>query len=268
MKRQSVALAALVFAAFLIASLAAAQETAQPKLFVLHQEQARPGMTKQYEEATKEYLSLVRQHHEKLPALQFVVMAREDFRYSYLTPLENYGSLDKVQAGYGAMISAVSQAKWDELMARQGAATELIGQLIMLEYPGFSYVPAKPRLKADEERYVRMDYHYVLPGREPDAMAVAQATVELYRKKGVADGFRLFVVQVGPEMPLLIVMSSARDAADFEEREKVNEELLGAEGKDLAQRAFAVLRRFETYSATVRPDLSIEPFKPKPGAGK
>lgn len=267
MKRQRFQVA-VTLAAFMTASLAAAQEAALPKLFVLHQEQARPGMTKQYEETTKEYLSLVRQHHEKLPTLQFIGMAGDEFRYGFLTPLENYGSLDKVQAGYGEMIPAVGQAKWDELMARSGAAVELIGQLIMLEYPGLSYVPAKPRLKPAEERFLHMDYHYVLPGREPDAMAVAQEKVELYRKKGVTDGFRLFIVQVGPEMPLLIEMTSARDAADFEERDKVNEELLGPEGKELDQRAFALLRRYETHSATIRPDLSIEPFKPKPASGK
>ena len=267
MRRQCLQVAAAL-AALMTASLAAAQESAQPKLFVLHQEQARPGMTKQYEETTKEYLSLLRQHHEKLPTLQFVGMAGESFRYSFLTPLENYGSLDKVQAGYGAMIPAVGQAKWDELMARSGAAVELIGQLIMLEYPSLSYVPAKPRLKPEEERYVRMDYLYVLPGREPDAMAVAQEKVELYRKKGVTDGFRLFIVQVGPEMPLLIEMTPARDAADSEERDKVNEDLLGAEGKALDQRGFALLRRFEAHGATIRPDLSVEPFKPKPAAGK
>lgn len=267
MKRQCLRVAATL-AVLMTASLAAAQEAAQPKLFVLHQEQARPGMTKQYEETSKEYLALLRQHHEKLPTLQFVAMMGEDFRYSFLTPLENYGSLDKVQAGYGAMISAVGQAKWDELMARAGVPIELIGQLIMTEYAGLSYVPAKPRLKADEERYVHMEYLYVLPGREPDAMAVAQEKVELYRKKGVTDGFRLFIVQVGPEMPLLIEMTSARDAADFEEHDQANEELLGAEGKVLDQRGYALLRRVETHGATIRPDLSVEPFKPKPAAGK
>ena len=264
MRRECFAVSALSVAAVMIASLAVAQEAAQPQLFVLHQEMARPGMMKQYEDTMKEFIALVRQHHDALPAVQFVGMAGEDFFYSYVTPIENYGALDKVHEGFAVMIPAVGEAKWNDLITRAGAATEFIRESIMLEYQHLSYAPAKPRLKPDEERYLHIDLHYVLPGRETESIAVAQETADLYRKKGVPDGYRLFHVQVGPEMPLVIVTKPARDAADFEDRERANRELLGAEGLALSQRAFTLLRRFESHSATLRPDLSLEPFKPKP----
>jgi len=265
MRRQLFAAAGIVAATLMIASLAAAQQPAPQKWYVLHQEFARPGMIQQYEDTAREYIALLRQHHDALPKTEWITVAGDGFVYTYLIPIENYAALDKVLAGFGVLIPAVGEERWKDLMKRGGAATEFIRESIMMEDTSLSYVPAKPRLKPEEERYLHVDLYYVQEGNEPEAAALAKDSVELFRKKGVPDGYRLFTVFVGAEMPLMIVTVAAKDAADYAAREQANRELLGAEGQALLQRALALTRRFESHNGWLRPDISLEPLKPAPG---
>jgi hypothetical protein len=265
MTRQSFTVAGLVLASLTMASLAAAQQAAQPRWFVLHQEYARPGMAQQYEDIAREYAAVLRQHHDAMPTTEWIAVAGDDFVYTYLIPIENYAALDKALAGFGVVINRVGEAKWRDLMLRGGATTEYIRESIMMEDPSFSYVPATPRLKAEEEAYLHADFYYVQPGREPEAAEVNKQLLELYRKKGVPDGYRLFTVFVGPEMPLNIMVVRARDATDYLARERANKEMLGPEGQALYDRALALTRRFESLGGRIRPDLALEPSKTAPG---
>ena len=149
------AVAAIVIAVLRIASPAEAQQAAAPQLFVLHQEMARPSMTQQYEATMKEFIGMVRQHHQALPTVQFIAMAGEDFLYTYITPIENYATLDKVHAGFGVMIPAVGEAKWTDMIVRAGAATAMRCRLISSPILGaagsFEDRPGTERLLARSE---------------------------------------------------------------------------------------------------------------------
>jgi hypothetical protein len=260
--RQLCAGIAVIFAVLMTGSLAAAQQTAPPKLYVLHQEVARPGMVKQYEDTTKEFISLVRQHHDLIPTFDFVGVAGEDFVYAYVSQLDNFAELDKMYGGFDALAKAAGP-NWGDLMMRGGAATEYTRESVLMEDPSVSYTPAQPRLKPEEEKYLHVDLYYVQPGREMEADAVAKEFAALFRKKNLPDSYRLFKVVMGPEMPLIIVTTPAKDAADYATRDAAVREALGAEGQALFQRAFALTRRFDTHNGWIRPDLSLEPMAMK-----
>jgi hypothetical protein len=250
---------AILLAALAALPLFAADEAAAPRLFVLHQEFARPSLLKQYEDTSKEFIADLRQHHDALPSFGFTAVAGDDYVYTFVSPIRSFADLDAINSGFGKVAQAVGEAKWGDLMKRGGEATEFIRESVVLEDPSMSYAPAQPRLKPEEERYLHVDLYYVQPGREAEADAVARDFAALFRKKGVPNGYRLFKVVMGPEMPLLIVTVPARDAADYEAQTKADLERLGAEGQALFQRAFALTRRFESHGGTLRPDLSLEP---------
>jgi hypothetical protein len=260
--KQYFAAAAVVFAVLMTASLAAAQ-TAQPKLYVLHQEVARPSMLKQYEDTTKEFISLVRQHHDASPIFSFVTVAGDDFVYTYVAPISSFSDLEKIYGGFDALSKAVGEAKWGDLMVRGGATVEFNRDSIVMEDSSLEYAPAHPRLKPEEEHYLHVDLYYVQPGRETDADAVARDFAALFRKKNLPDGYRLFKLVMGSESPLIIVTTPAKDAADYAALDAATREALGAEGQALFQRAFSLTRRFDSHGGTIRPDLSLEPMQGK-----
>src|SRR5262245_18214093 len=259
--RTSFAAAAAILAAFLTASLAAAQ----PKWYVLHQEFARPPMMKQYEDSTKEFVSLVRQHHDASPVFSFTAVAGDDFVYTYVAPISSFSDLEKIYAGFDALAKAVGEAKWGDQMVRGGASSEFNRESLVMEDPSQEYALANPRLKPEEAKYLHVDLYYVQPGRETDADAVARDFAAQFRKKNLPDGYRLFKVVMGSEMPLIIVTTPAKDAADYAAIDAATRQALGAEGQALFQRAFSLTRRFESHNGWIRPDLSLEPLKPMQG---
>jgi hypothetical protein len=261
--RKSFAALALIATAFLSGSLAAAQPTAQPKWYVMHQEFAKPSMLKQYEDTSKEFVATVRQHHDAIPVFSFIGVAGDDFVYTFVTPISGFSDLEAINSGFGKLAQAVGEAKWGDLMVRGGETMTSMRDSILMEDPSFSYAPAQPRLKPEEEQYLHVDLYYVQPGRETEADAVAKDFAELFRKKNVPDGYRLFKVVMGWDTPLIIVTTPAKNAADYEARNAEVRKMLGAEGQALFGRAFFLTRRFEMHGGAIRPDLSLEPFAKK-----
>jgi hypothetical protein len=253
----------------LLAVLIPAALAAQvPSFFVLHQEMAKPSMLKQYEEVNKEFIATVQKHHAHSPAFSFTTVAGDDYVYTYVTPIRSFTDLESIYNGFAALAKAEGEAKWGDLMRRGGDAMEYVRESIVMEDPGLSYTPEKPRLKPEEQAYLHVDLYYLKPGYEADADALAKEFAALYRQKRISDGYRLFKVVLGPEMPLLIVTVGAKDPVDYAAADKANRDLLGAEGQALFQRAFAFTRRFEQHGGWVRPDLSLEPAAASSNAGK
>ena len=253
----TLALATLLVPAALVAQNV--QNTAAPRFFVLHQEVAKPSMLKQYEDTTKELTAAVHRHHELSPAFSFTAISGDDNLYTYVTPIQSMTDLESINNGFGALAQAEG-AKWADLMKRAGETMEYSRESIVMEDPSLSYNPEKPRLQLEEQAYLHIDLYYLKPGYEADADALARDFAALYRQKKVADGYRLFKVVMGPEMPLLIVTAGAKDPVDYATADKTARETLGAEGQALFQRAFAITRRFEQHGGWVRPDLSLAPL--------
>lgn len=247
-------LAALLLAGLIPTALAAQA----PSLFVLHQEVAKPSMLKQYEETTREFTAAVHRHHELSPAFSFTAVSGDDYLYTYVTPIKSMTDLESIYAGFGALAQAEG-AKWGDLMQRAGETMEYARESIVMEDPSLSYTPEKPRLKPEEQPYLHIDLYYLKPGHEADADILAKDFAALFRQKKVADGYRLFKVVMGPEMPLLMVVVGAKDPTDYAAADKADRETLGAEGQALFQRAFTITRRFEQHGGWVRPDLSLAP---------
>ena len=258
MKRTLPVLLVLLLSIVAALPLAAADAPA-PKIYVLHQEVVRPSMTAVYEETTKELIKLIQEHRSAAPTFHFNAVAGDDFTYLYVTQLPDFTALDTIPKEFEATAKAVGEAKWGDLMKRNGQAVEYIRETILLEDPSLSYTPASPRLKPEEMAYFHYDLYYVQPGRETEADALAREFVELFRKKGIPDGYRLFRVLMGAEMPMIAVMFGARDAADYQAQDAKGRQILGPEGAALFQRAFSLSRRFESHNGWWRADLSLPP---------
>jgi hypothetical protein len=261
MKRRSlVAFLSLVLLA--TAALHAADDASQPRWFVLHQEISRPFGLQTYEQTTKEFVGLLQQHRDLMPGFSFTAFAGTDLVYSYVSPIQSPADIAKVNEAFGAVAGAVGVEKWSDLMHRNGNVTAEIRESILMEDPSFSYAPAQPRLKQDEMRYYDFDLYYMIPGRDAEADAICREFAALFRKKQIPDGYRLFKVVLGSDMPMLVVVTGAKDPADFDAEDASVREALGPEGQALFQRAFAISRRFDRRGGWLRPDLSLPPVKP------
>lgn len=261
MKSLKIALAFLLLAS---ASLLAADK---PSFFVLHQELVPPAATASYEQCVKDFAALVTQHHDKSPDFSFQAFSGTDSVYSFVTPIEGFATIDSINSGFWALAEAAGP-KWADLMKKSVGTADYARESVLMEDPGLSYKPAAPRLKPEEARFFHFDLYYVQYGREAEALDLAKEFAALFQKKGMPDGYRFLQTVLGPEMPLLVVVSSARDAADFAAQDAKMRERLGEEGKRLFERAYSLCRRFDQKEAWIRPDLSLMPPAGATAAGR
>jgi hypothetical protein len=197
----------------------------------------------------------VKANKAKMPHFSFNCLASPDFTYTFVAPIPNMAGMDAINADFGALAQAAG-ASFADLNKRGGAATEYIKEWIIQLVPELSYSPAEPRAQG-APRYFHYGIYYVIPGREPEAEAVGAEYVKLFKAKAVKNGYNVYKVVMGPELPAYIVSVGAADAAEYHADDAKLAALLGTEFQALGARTIALTRRFETREAVARPDLSV-----------
>jgi hypothetical protein len=258
--RSLVVLCALIGSGGSGSSAIGQQAEPKPRLYLVHQEQARPYRLEAYEQATRDFHKLLADNPALLGPMGRGVQVRmsEAFLYSYTLEIDSLAEVAEIERVF-ARVAAKQPQRFGEIWGRGGEATEWMRDLVLVEDPALSYQPSDPYLRLDEARYLGVDVYYAQPGREDEVERLARDYVAAFRAKGVRQGYRLMRAAMGPELPMLVVMIPARDALDLAQANAESQKLLGAEGAALAARARSFTRRFERHEAFLRPDLSLPP---------
>ena len=236
---------------------ARAQERA---LYVIHQEHAKPSQVAQYEATTKEFVAMVTKNKAAMPHFGITTLSSDDFVYTYVARIPNFGGIDGILQDFQAL-GLKEGAAFADLMRRGGATTDVVREWVVSYAPELSYTPASPRLPFAEARYFHYDTYYLQPGRELEVDALGKEFLALYKAKNVPNGYRIFRVEMGPEMPAVVVEVGAKDPADHYTQSVSDRAILGDDGKALFAKALGMTRRFEQHSAWLRPDLSTPPAR-------
>jgi len=232
-------------------SAVTAQEAPQGQLVRILTVKVDPSKISEYEAAVEDLFAELAKKRFSFP---ISVAVGEDLVYGYLTPLENFAAMDKLREELSGVIEQNPQ-----IMERLSEASESRTYWTIQERPDLSYVPENPRLQPDEIRFIHLDRYYLRPGTEAQAEATSKAWVNLYRRKYVADGFRVSVAVTGAELPIFTVGTPAKNVLDYHTQAQKIEDLLGEEGQALIEQSLSIIRRLEPLDITLRPDLSYQP---------
>jgi hypothetical protein len=235
---------------------AMAQEPGQ--YWIFHQEKIKPAMAQPYEAAAKEFASAVAQD-KSTPNFGFEVLENEQSVYMFSTRIDGLGGLDGLSKAFGSVGMGVGIDRWLAMLRRRLVNVDSVQEGIFLEQDDLGYVPAVQRLKPQEMKFFHLDYYYLQPDRETEADNLTRQLAALYASKKVGDAFRVYKLMSGGDMPLLVVRTGARDAADFYAEDAKVRELLGSQGKAVAASRDGVTRRYELHDAVLRSDLSAVP---------
>jgi hypothetical protein len=252
MKRTALALA-LAFSAL----SAFAADMPKPAFITVHEEIVPPAALMRYEALTKELLSTLAAKNVTDPNVAFSTFMTPDFHYLYVSRLQ--GGL----AGYETMFNAwmalpdkVGKDKWADLMARSVGTTSSYNEILAMRRDDLSYMPATPRLKPEEQGYARWQFYYLVPGKESEAEQVAKDYAAAFKSKNIGDGFTIYMAMNGNDLPLLVVATTGKSAADYAVNDDKVNAMLGDALRPLQARALALTRKFETREGLYRPDLS------------
>src|SRR5436190_12482020 len=192
----------VVLALALAGATAEAQGTPQGQLWYIHQEMAKPSMLAEWNATTLELIQLAAK--VKAPTvMKGVVLEGDDLTYTFAAPIQGFAGIGALNADFELMAKSDPKG-FADLMKRGYAPVDSVREFILEERPELSYRPEKPSLKPEEAHFYHYDIYYVVPGHEEEAAAVSKDFVTLFKAKGVSQGYRIFTVVSGPEMPAVI----------------------------------------------------------------
>jgi hypothetical protein len=254
MRRTALALAlfALPFAAF-------AQPAPAPKpvFITVHEEIVPPSMVARYESLTKEFLGMLAAKNVNDPNIAFTTFMTPDFHYIFVSRLQ--GGLSGYETMFNAWMALpdkVGKDKWKELETRSVGTMSSYNEMLAARRDDLSYFPATPRLKPEEQTYVRWQFYYLVPGKESESEQIARDYAALFKAKNIADGFVIYMAMSGQDLPLLVAAVAAKSPADWTANDDKVNAMLGNDLRALQARALAITRKFETREGWYRPDLS------------
>lgn len=240
---------------FLVSFAAFGADAPKPELYIIHEEVVKPSAVAAYEAASKDFLAALWEKKVTSPAFNWTAGMTTDFHYLYIARIENFAALDRNMAEWEKAKQAVGVDRWSSIERRSNDAISSYAEFVSMYRPDLSYMPATPRLKPEEHRYSRLQFFYLMPGKEKDAEAIARDYIALFKQKNIGDGFNLYMAIFGEDLPLLVASVGAKSPADYAAADERTNALLGADLRALQQRAMSITRRFEERDVLMRPDL-------------
>jgi len=240
----------------------AAQETAQeeessPTWWVVFTDQVAPSNVAAFEEASTAMQELIEANAPK--GMVYYTFSGPETGFIYAIPMEGMSDFTKLNELWMGMINEIGMETWDAMTAKSDALVDYNTTQFFVERPDLSYVSEAMTASADDTMMRHRDLLYPKPGMEDEFVEVMKEWVALYEEHNLDMGWRAAQAVSGDELPLFVLVTPAKNMAEYAATGDAIDELLGETGAELMQKSMAMLRKFEHNNAWFRPELSLMP---------
>ncbi|MCF7569111.1 hypothetical protein L3X37_12150 [Sabulilitoribacter arenilitoris] len=221
--------------------------------FQIHQDNVKPSKFMVYEKIAKEFNAACVKHN--LQTNWFAAMSN-DFKYFYVTPIENFAELDKNPM---ADMAKAMGDKFGELFDRFDKCYDSHGTYIILKDDELSYASAEAAESSEPQNYRKWIYIYYKPKNSKKIREGMKAVKALHKSKGSKTYYNIYRNGYGQIESYYLVSIPAKNEIDSATSGKANEEVLGPDRWDTFSKVMNYASRIEEYSGEMRPDLSYSP---------
>lgn len=232
----------------------AQDQTAATQLFTIHEDVVIPSRVVEYEKAAKNLADLMKQH--TIAGMQYSAASGDDFTYIYISPVTNYAGLDAINAGFAELQDKIGKEAFDRNMNMFSGNYHSHRDYMVRLHPELSYKPEYGNQMNVGMDFRHWDFYHVYPGKEAQVAEIAKEWIELNKSMDIQQGYRLYMGDMGTDMPLVIVAHSAKNASDFYSNYEKNMKKMGDAGKKLMEKTMAITWKIERREGSMRPDLS------------
>lgn len=255
MKRYTRFLAMALLFSLIFASSLKGQEKGASQMMVVHEDVVKPSMTAQYEEASKNMVAQLKAHNAQ--DIGYNTARTDDGRYLHISPIESLSDLEKNPMNDLAetMGGEAVQAMWGKF---DGCYDVHLTYIVSLE-PSLSHMPDSDDAPTSELTFRHWDEFKVIPGKEAEIEELFKAHAKVLADNNVDWGYRVYKGGLGMEEGTYVMVRSAEDFSDYTTRRTA---LMEAHGEALApirKQFWGLLREFDHYNGSMRPDLSYAP---------
>ena len=235
-------------------TVTAQAQTPAPQLFTIHEDVVIPSRVVEYEKAAKNLADLMEQHN--MTSMQYSAASGDDFTYIYISTVINYSGLDNMGAGFAELQEKMGKKAFEEAMEKFNGNYHSHRDYMIRLHPELSYNPEYGNNLNDGMNFRHWDFYHVYPGKEAEVAEIAKEWIELNKSMDIKQGYRLYMGDMGTDMPLVIVSHSAKSASDFYSNNEKNMMKLGEAGQKLMTKTMGITWKFERREGAMRPDLS------------
>ena len=232
-------------------TIAVQAQKQEAQLSFVRQVRVKPSKIMDYMEWAKEFMAQVQEHKFPYP---IKVYRCNDFNFWFSVPLENIADLQVLGNTMNELMAKIAPDKGEKIQKLWSDTTEYRKDGLIVLRPDLSYIPENPRLKQEEASFFSWTLTYILPGKEQAFEEMAKKYKTLYQTKNIPDGFMLSQVIMGDELPLYVLVQSARSPADYFSID--HSQTLGEEGMAMQSKLWSLIRKIEYKQAWIARDLS------------
>jgi hypothetical protein len=188
----------------------------------------------------------------------FMTYRTEDFRYYLLGPVKNMADLEEMMKTDMEMAKK-GGPEFEGLMKKTSGSYAFANMGAIILRNDLSYAPEQPRVKMEDAPFICWDYYYVIPGRENEVEQIAKEWQALYKGNNVPDAFQVWMLVMGPDLPLVVASRWGKSEADLNAEDEKNLKKMGDAYTALAKKTMALCRKYERRLGYRLDELSYTP---------
>ena len=223
------------------------------KMFNVHQDNVNPSMLMEYEKVAKEFNEACVEHNFQG---QWLTATMDDFRYLYVSPMENFAELDKPL--FADMAKAMGD-KFGEMFERFDKCYDSHGNYIIVLDEELSYMPDGISQTQEGQDYRNYYFIHYTPQNAKKLKEGMKAVKDMFASKGSKNYYRIYKTGFGSPSSYYMVAMSSKNAIDAATKEKANRELLGPERFETFNKVMNYASKMEEMTGEIRRDLSYSP---------
>lgn len=247
---------ALLFVVCLVPAMAG---ESKDQMLAVKVVKVNPAKMAAYEKAVKHAMALYKEHKLDVPAIW--VSQAEDMSYHYVIPIRNHGDIDRIWKVFGDFRKTIGKEGIAEMESAFEGTVESSSMYVTKYMGDLSYMPEGFEARSQDWGYFEMMVWYVNADHYKEAMALAADYRDLYKAKGITDGYGIYVDYIGTDLPVMNVMNWAKNPGHMLELEKAHKQALGDDVLPLHERFLSMTRKVEMVRGNFRPELSYLPEK-------
>ncbi|HYG63580.1 MAG TPA: hypothetical protein VEL74_13445 [Thermoanaerobaculia bacterium] len=226
-----------------------------PPFWVLRQEVPLAGAEQELEAATAEIMGEVQRRKPASGTFHVTTLRLDGGDHLFLMPLRGPAGLADLMSEWNRLAMEVGASRWGEMAARGNRAMETFSLRVFMEPPGLGWRPEGAPGLGDRSGAFLFDFFHLRPVAEQQFGPVVRELATVCRDR-VPGGFTVLLCTAGAELPLVVLVWTAPDAAELQRRE---EALAAAGGAAILERLEGLARRRERRRGELRPQLSHLP---------
>ncbi|UCE40147.1 MAG: hypothetical protein JSV17_11850 [Candidatus Aminicenantes bacterium] len=234
-------------------AVAAQAQEQEAQLYFVREIMVKPSKVMDYFEGTTALMAQIKEHKFPYP---INVFRCDDFSVVFSAPLENIADMQNLGDSWDELMAMIGPEQGKKIQDLMDGTSEFREDGLIVLRPDLSYTPESPRLKPEEVNFYRWSFAYLLPGKAPEFEETAKKYVPLMKSKNIPDGYVVYQVIMGKELPLYVLVQGGKNPADYFSMDY--SETLGEEAQVLQSKLWSLMRKMEYKNAWIARDLSYD----------